>query len=86
MNNKEPKKIPLTSPNQPTIKNEEPKRRPLTKKEDWMEIKSCSISIPEYNVPGNLFLENNWEEKNSIYCGVLTLYEIGEKLELVPVE
>ena len=34
MNNKEPKKIPLTSPNQPKVKNEEPKRRPLTKKED----------------------------------------------------
>ena len=51
-----------------------------------MEVESCSISTPEYNVSGNLFLENNWEEKNSIDCGVLTLYETGEKFELVPVE
>ena len=51
-----------------------------------MEVESCSISTPEYNVSGNLFLENNWEEKNSIDCRVLSLYHVGEKLELVPVE
>ena len=33
MNKKEPKKIPLTSPNQPRVETKEPKRFPLTKKD-----------------------------------------------------
>ena len=37
-------------------------------------IESSSYSIPEYSVPGRLFLINNWEERNpTTNSGVLTL-------------
>ena len=28
------------------------------------QIDSCSYSNPEYSIPGNLFLVNDWEERN----------------------
>jgi hypothetical protein len=42
-------------------------------------IESCSFANLEYNVPGNLFLINGWEERNPIpNCGVLVLTNIKE--------
>ena len=38
------------------------------------KIESCSHSNPEYSIPGNLFLANDWEERNPTpHSGVLTL-------------
>jgi hypothetical protein len=39
------------------------------------QTESCSVSIPEYNIPGNLFLVNDWQEINPTpNCGVITLW------------
>ena len=38
------------------------------------KIESFSYSNPEYSIPGNLFLANDWEERNPTpHSGVLTL-------------
>jgi len=38
-------------------------------------IDSCSYSNPEYSIPGNLFLVNDWEERNPTpNCQILTLW------------
>ncbi len=43
------------------------------------QIESCSISNPEYNISGNLFLVNDWQEINSTpNSGVLTLWTLQE--------
>ena len=42
-------------------------------------IESCSFAINEYNVSGNLFLVNGWEQRNpTLNCGSLTLTNIKE--------
>ena len=39
------------------------------------KIESSSYSNPEYSIPGNLFLVNDWEERNpNSNCGILTLW------------
>ena len=39
------------------------------------KIESSSYSNPEYSIPGNLFLVNDWEERNpNPNCGILTLW------------
>tara|TARA_B100002019_G_scaffold292762_1_gene316994 strand:+ start:1736 stop:1894 length:159 start_codon:yes stop_codon:yes gene_type:complete len=42
------------------------------------EITSCGLSIPDYNIPGNLFLKNDWEENPTPNCGVLCLWILKE--------
>jgi hypothetical protein len=42
------------------------------------QIESCSLSTPDYNIPGNLFLKTDWEENPTPNCGVLTLWILKE--------
>ena len=42
------------------------------------QIESCSLSSPDYNIPGNLFFFFFLEENPTPNCGVLTLWILKE--------